>query len=376
MARAPLAADTEVLPEADRLDDYPHPRETRAIFGHEKSQAILADALAGGRMHHAWLFAGPGGIGKATLAYQFARAALARPDERDLFGQGLAIEPDCPTDRQIRAQSHPALLVIRRTYDQKAKRFSQTIPVDEVRRLKSFLALSPEEQGSRIVIVDSADDMNANAANALLKSLEEPPPKTIFLLVTSVPGRLLATIRSRCRVIALDHLQETDLRRAAAQALTAAGKPVAEAHVWETLAPLAEGSVGRALTLLGGGGLALQGRIDDILNKLPKLDLKAVHGLGDELQALAQDRKFQLFLDLYQATLARLIAAAATGRGHERDKSLAAKLIGPDQPARLATFAELWETLARDKADAISLNLDRKSLIIGTFVRLEAASRG
>ena len=373
MARAPLIADAEPLPEADRLDDFPHPRETRSLIGHDAPLATLTDALAGGRMHHAWLLAGPKGIGKATLAYQFAKIALARPEERDLFGQGMSIEPNSPTDRQVRAMSHPGLLVIRRTYDSKTKRFSQTIPVDEVRRLKTFLALSAESQGWRVVIVDSADDMNANAANALLKSLEEPPPRTIFLVVTSAPGRLLATIRSRCRIAALSPLSEADLKRAAAQALTTAGKPVPEAHDWEPLLPLAQGSVGRALTLLGGGGLALQARIDAILNGLPKLDAKAVHALGDDLQAAAQERKFELFFELYQATIARLIATQATGNGPERDMALAARLIGP---ARLATFAELWETTARDKADTSALNLDRKSLILGSFARLEAASRG
>jgi DNA polymerase-3 subunit delta' len=373
MARAPAAAETEAPPEADRLDDFPHPRETRSLVGHDAAQDVLAEGLASGRMHHAWLLAGAKGVGKATLAYQVARMALARPEERDLFGQGLSIEPDSPTDRQITALSHPALLVLRRLYDPKTKRFSQNIPVDEVRRLKSFLALSPEAQGWRVVIVDSADEMNANAANALLKSLEEPPPRTIFLVLTSAPGRLLPTIRSRCRVVALGPLSETDLKRAAGQALTSAGKPVPEAHVWEPLQPLAEGSVGRFLTLLGGGGLALQTRIDGILNGLPKLDLKTVHSLADELQPVAQERKFELFFDLYQSSLARLIAIQATGEGPQRDVALAGRLIGPE---RLATFAELWETTARDKADATALNLDRKSLILGTFARLEAASRG
>jgi DNA polymerase-3 subunit delta' len=168
-------------------------------------------------------------------------------------------------------------------------------------------------------------------------------------------------------------LQDSDLKRAAAQALTTAGKAVPEANDWETLSPLADGSVGRALVLLGGGGLGLQARIDQVLGGLPRLDLKTVHALSDELQPAAQDRKFQLFMDLLQTTLARLISAAATGQGSERDLSLAKRLIKPD---RLATFAELWETLARDKADVVSLNLDRKSLILGTFARLEAASRG
>ncbi|MFA5958381.1 DNA polymerase III subunit delta' [Hyphomicrobium sp.] len=373
MARAPLAADIEALPEADRLDDFPHPRDTRVLYGQDAAQSIFAEALAGGRTHHAWLLTGTSGIGKATLAYQVARAALAQPDERDMFGQGLAVEPGSRTDRQVRALSHPSLFVIRRPYDPKTKRFSQIIPVDEVRKLKGFLALSAGDEGRRVVIVDSADDLNLNAANALLKSLEEPPGRTIFLLITSAPGRLLATIRSRCRVIAMASLADSDLKRAASQALTTAVKDIPEDHDWDKLLPLAGGSVGRALTLLGGGGLALQGRIDQLLGGLPKLDLRAVHGLSDELQPLAQDRKFQLFMDLYQASLGRLISAAATGQGASRDVELGRRLIGPE---RLATFAELWETLARDKADTVTLNLDRKSLILGSFARLEAASRG
>lgn len=373
MARAPLVADADVLPEADRLDEFPHPRETPALYGQEGPQSVFAEALAGERMHHAWLLSGPAGIGKATLAYQVARAALAQPEERDLFGQGLAIEPGSRTDRQVRALSHPSLMVIRRPYDQKTKRFPQAIPVDEVRKLKNFLSLSSIGQGRRVVIVDTADELNQNAANALLKSLEEPPERTIFLMMTSSPGRLLATIRSRCRTIAMGPLPDSDLKRAAAQALTTAGKAVPEVHEWETLVPLAEGSVGRALQLLGGGGVALQTQIDQVLVGLPRLDLKAVHALADALQPVAQDRKFQLFMDLLQTSLARLISAAATGKGAQRDVGLAKRLIGD---GRLATFAELWETLARDKADVVSLNLDRKSLILGTFARLEAASRG
>ena len=372
MARAALSADAEVLPEADRLDGFAHPRETGAVIGHGEAERIFADALASKRMHHAWLITGAAGIGKATLAYRFARAALAREGERDLFGDALDVAIDSTAYRQVTALSHPGLLVIRRGYDAKAKRFAQSIAVDDVRRLKSFLAMSAEEGGRRVIIVDSADELNMNAANALLKSLEEPPSRTVFLIVSSVPGRLLATIRSRCRMLPLSPLSADDLRRAVQTALTAANKAEPSPEVWADMERISGGSVRRALTLVDTGGFTLQARIDKLLASLPKLDMAAAHGLGDELQGAANDAKFVLFGGLLADTLARLIRAEATGQGSAADVSLAHRLIGP---ARLATFAELWETLARERAEAMQLNLDRKSLILTSLMRLESASR-
>lgn len=373
MARAQLVAEVEALPEADRLDGFPHPRETAKVLGHAGAEQTFEAALASDTMHHAWLITGVAGSGKATLAYRVARAALARPDEKGLFGAGLDIDDHSPTARQIAAQAHPGLLVIRRAYDHKAKRFAASIAVDDVRRLKSFLALSAEDGGRRVVIVDSADELNVNAANALLKSLEEPPSRTLFLILSAAPGRLLPTIRSRCRSLALTPLSDADLRQAVTAALAAAEKPTPSAADWTRLVSISGGSVRRALALLEGGGLALQARIDRLLSDLPKLDMKSIHQLGDELQGAAAEPKFTLFFDLLQDTLARLIRAEATRQGAADDLALAARLIGP---ARLATFAELWETLARDRADAQALNLDRKALILASLTRLEAASRG
>ncbi len=223
MARAPQTFEVEEAPEADRLEGFPHPRETRDLFGHEGAERALAATFASGRMHHGWLVAGPRGIGKATLAYRLARHALARPEERDPSGMTLSVPDAALASRQVRALSHPGLLVIRRSYDVRTKRFSATIPVDAVRRVRSFLAHRAGEGAWRVVIVDEADQLNVSAANALLKSLEEPPPRTIFLLVSCEAGRLLPTLRSRCRLLELSPLASDPLRKAAAQALSASG---------------------------------------------------------------------------------------------------------------------------------------------------------
>ncbi|MFA5898720.1 MAG: DNA polymerase III subunit delta' [Hyphomicrobium sp.] len=372
MARRPVSADIEELPEADRLEEYPHPRQTEKLFGHVDAERAFAESLSGGRVHHAWLLAGPKGIGKATLAYRVARAALANPNERDPLGQSLDVDPNTIAARQVRALSHPGLLVIRRPYDVKAKRFATSIPVDEVRRLRNFLGHRAAGDGWRIVIVDEANELNVNAANALLKSLEEPPSRTVFLLVSSAPGQLVPTIRSRCRMLALSPLGERDLRTAATQAITAAGgNPPSDAD-WPPLEQLSAGSAGRLLGLLGAGGLDLQEKINRILGLLPRIDWRTVHTLSDELQPMAAETRFQLFFELLLDRLSRLIHVTATGEGAAEDRALADRLIGE---GRLASFAALWERIAREKADTLALNLDRKSLIIETVAALSTAAQ-
>jgi DNA polymerase-3 subunit delta' len=372
MARAPAMVEFEELPEADRLEGFPHPRDTKQLFGQAAAELMLAEALSSGRLHHAWLLTGRQGIGKATLAYRFARAALAAPDERDPSGKSLAIAETTSASRQVRALSHPGLLLIRRPYDVKAKRFATNIPVDEVRRLRSFLAHRAVSDGWRVVIVDEANELNVNAANALLKSLEEPPARTVFMLVSSAPGRLVPTIRSRCRTLALPPLDDQALRAAAVQALAAAETQVPGDAEWPALERLAEGSVGRLLGLLGSGGIELQGRVSKLLALLPKVDWRAVHALADDLQPMAAQARFELFFELLLNALGRLIRAAVTGEGTAEDRALAGRLIGD---ARLASFAALWERVGREKADTLALNLDRKSLILETVAGLAAAAQ-
>jgi DNA polymerase-3 subunit delta' len=370
MARAPAAAEIEAPPEADRLEGFAHPRETTALIGHEAAERALAEALASGRMHHAWLIAGAQGIGKATLAYRFARAALAEPGERTQ--NSLAVAADTRAARQVCALSHPGLLVIRRPWDDKAKRFAASIPIDEVRKLRSFLSHSAGKDTWRVVIVDEANELNVNAANALLKSLEEPPPRTVFLLVSSAPGRLLPTIRSRCRALSLQTLAGEALRAAVTQALLAAEKEAPQSADWPKLERLAEGSVGRLLGLWQAGGLELYERIAKLTASLPKVDWRLVHALSDELHPAAAQPRFELFFELLLAVLARLIRAQAAGEGGEDERALAQRLIGEE---RLASFAGLWERIGRNKAETLALNLDRKALVLETVGALAAAAR-
>lgn len=373
MARAQtVIAGDDAAPESDRLEGFPHPRETAAIFGHAQAEAMFADALTSGTLHHAWLMAGPAGIGKATLAYRFARAALATDADRDLLGGPLDVSSASATARLVDSQAHPGLLVLRRPWDQKTRKFASTIPIDDVRRVKSFLALTAEAGSRRVVIVDSADDLNVNSANALLKSLEEPPKDSLFLIITAAPGRLLPTIRSRCRLLPIGALDDGALRSAVDATLKAVEKQLPEADVWPDLIRLSGGAVRTALACLDGDGLALQADIDGYIASLPRPDLGRLHSLADRLQPAAAEQNFSLFFDLLQASLHRIARAGANGQGHAADLAAAKRL---SSPARLASLAELWETLARDRGEASDLNLDRKALILRSLLRLDAVFR-
>ncbi len=372
MARAPMLQEVEALPEADRLEQFPHPRFTKDLYGHEGPESLLAEAFASGKMHHGWLITGPEGIGKATLAYRLARHVLAEPGERDPFGQSLAVDPATRAFRQVAALSHPGLLVIRRAWDAKAKRATASISIDEVRRLRSFLSHSADEGAWRIVIVDTADELNVNAANALLKSLEEPPKRTIFVLLSSEPGRLLATIRSRCRTLDLGPLSEEALKKAVTAAFAFGEADTPGAQDWTQLVELAGGSVRRALTIGSSGGLKLYERVHALVSLLPKVDWASTHQLGDELAGAAAEQKFEAFYDFLFALLHRLIRASATGRGTPDDVKLASRLIAP---GRLPQWADAWEALQREKTETMALNLDRKALILRSGPVRGAGSR-
>ena len=368
-----LEEGTTALPEANRLGDFLHPRQTINLIGHASAEEALLSAFASNRLHHGWLISGPEGIGKATLAYRFARFLLSPKHERDPSGKTLVIGNDTPTFFQITAQSHPNLLVLRRQWSSKTERFSQDITVGDVRGLRSFLGNTAANAGWRAVIVDRADDLNANAANALLKALEEPPPRCVFLLVSTAPGRLPVTIRSRCRPLMLNPLQNQDLLKAVRAALESVNDESASERQLADCAALAQGSVGEALQLISHNGLELYEALFSALGALPDVDYAALHKFADGLTARGAEARYELALTLLESLMARMMLQAATGRGAIGDEADLAE--GLMRAGALARWTELWETIQRNRADMAALNLDKKSFVLGTFFQLEETAR-
>src|SRR5579864_8958188 len=228
----------------------PHPRENLELFGHREAEAALLDAYRSGRIPYAWLIGGPQGIGKATLAYRMARFVLSHPNPLAADVQratNLMVDPSHPVGRRVAAGAHGGLLVLQRSANEKGT-MRTVITVDETRETISFFGSTAAVEGWRVCIVDTVDELNPNAANALLKIVEEPPRQSLFLLVSHSPGRVLPTILSRCRRLTLRPLASADVVRAVSHA---AKIPVDDASLSEA-ADAAEGSVAHALTLLGG----------------------------------------------------------------------------------------------------------------------------
>lgn len=335
-----------------------HPRETTALFGHREAETALLNAYRSGRIPHAWLIGGPLGIGKATLAYRMARFVLAHrnPLAPEVLQAGtLAVDPSDPVARHVAAGAHGGLLTLERTLNDKGV-MRTMIVVDQTRETISFFGSTAAVEGWRVCIVDTVDELNPNAANALLKILEEPPRQSLFLLVSHAPARVLPTILSRCRKLALRPLATSDVIRAAAQA---ANVDVDDPLLAEA-AEAAEGSVARALTLLGGDALKLAQRTATLLAGLPLLDPRELHALGDALGG--SDR----------VTLATFIDSV--------DRWMSERLRADDANAnanlpRLARLAEVWEKINRAARDTAEYNLERKPLVFSVFGMLAEATR-
>ncbi len=366
------------IPEPDRIEGAPHPRDTRHLIGQDHAEAGFLDAYAADRLHHAWLLTGPLGVGKATLAWRLARFLLATPeaDGGGLFGDAppapttLDIPDDHPVARRIHAGSEGRLYLLRRAWDEDKKRLKTVITVDEVRKLRNFLHLSSADGGRRVVIVDPADEMNTSAANALLKMLEEPPHGVVFLLISHRPSGLLPTIRSRCRELRLTTLSPDDL----SQAIAAAGIDHGDGAA---LAALAGGSVGEAIRLLNLDGIETYRDLVTLFATLPRLDRGRALKLADAMGQRGQAEKLELLLTLFDLFLARLARAGMLGfAGAEAapgEAELFARLAPSPDAAR--SWAGLHQSLGARARHARAVNLDPAALVLDMILKVDETAR-
>ena len=364
---------TDPLPDPDRLEGAPHPRETRVLLGQTGPEAEFLRAYRTGRLHHAWMLTGPKGVGKATLAWRLARFLLATPpDDGGMFAppppETLDIPDTHPIARRLLQGAEPRHFLLRRGPNDKETALSQVISIEEVRKMKSFFALSAADGGARTAIVDSLDEMNTASANALLKLLEEPPPNVTFFLIAHQPARLLPTIRSRCRELRLTPLGAQDL----ADALTQAGGEIAP----EDRVPLAElsgGSVGEAFRLTNLDGLKLYAALIRLFASLPRLDRPQALALSDLAGARGAAETFDLLVTLIDLFLARLARQGVSGQVPPETAPGEGPLLqrlAPDPQAARA-WAELAQSLAARARRGKAVNLDPAALLMDMLLKVD-----
>ncbi len=352
---------------SDGAVEVPTPRETENLVGHDEAERRLAQLWQAGRWPHALLITGPQGIGKATLAYRLARVILGG---KVTDGSDWQVPAGDPVFRRVASGGHTDLVVVERPVDEKTGKVRAEITVNEVRKAVRFVRHTSGEGDWRVVIVDAADDLNRSAANALLKILEEPPRQVAMLLVAHAPGRLLPTIRSRCRNVPLQPLSPPDMAR------VLAGNGSGDADTSEVLA-LAAGRPGSVASIAAHGGLATYRDMMGLLDPLPRLDVAGVLKFADRFGRAGTDDAFAVFQGLWLDWLARLVRHGASGRDtttpspREADLNRQLAAAGPLDP-----WLEVWENTRAAFARTDGLNLDRRQTVLSMFQACAEAASG
>jgi DNA polymerase-3 subunit delta' len=318
------------------------PRANPFFRGHEGAVNSLIHAVRSGRLHHGWLLAGPPGIGKATLAYRFGRWLLAGGQTAD-----LSVPESSGVFRRVAAGTHPDFFTVERRVNAKTEKLQGEIVIATIQEASAFMRLTPAEGGWRVVVVDGAEDMNPNAANALLKLLEEPPPRAILLLVSAAPGRLLPTIRSRCRILPMEPLPSETM-----QTLLQEYAPELEQPATARLIDLSEGSIGNALSLAAGDGVALAALVDEALDA-PVKPARAQAMADSVTRTVDGTDRFELFFSLLRTRLATRTRALARAGG-----------------MHLSHNVTLWQDFGKLEREVLGLNLDKRAAILVALEQL------
>lgn len=344
-------------PEADRADDCPHPRHVFDLMGHELAEQRLADSLSHNRLHHAWLLTGPKGVGKATLAYRFIRRILGGQPNTE--GR-LDIPEDDTAARRISSLGHGDFLLLRRPYDQKTKKLKSEIVVSELKKIHEFYSTKASENGYRVCLIDSADDMNRSAANAVLKILEEPPDKAVIILLSSEPGKLLPTIRSRCLNIKLRPVEPNGIA-------TWLGRQGVTEQTAQLAAQLSRGAPGRAFALAQADKDVLK-PLASWLSTLPRSGAMSAHELAQTLSGKTRENARALFWDALTDIIALQARYAATGEWEGALKPISISRA-PE------AWTQLWEDLQVLRAREQGLNMESHSVMLSAISAVENGGR-
>ena len=314
------------------------------VIGHSEQGRGFRDAVVAGSVHHAWLLAGPRGVGKAAFARAAATWLLARAAHGGVADDDFAVDPAHPTARLLAAGSHIDFRTVEIQENPKTGKLRPGIAVDQFVKtdttigepLSSIFRTRPALSDWRVIVVDAADDLNRNAANAFLKHLEEPPPNTLFLAVSHAPSRLLPTIRSRCRTLRFHALADDEVDAVLAREL--ADTPDAARRA---LREVAEGRPGRALQLAQADVAGLQAALDGLARAGPAEAAVKALALARSLAGKTATPRYEAFLELVPAFLA---ANARTLSG-----------------GRLAQAIRVWEEASSLAASAVALSLDAQA---------------